>query len=244
MNWLSPETREVDAGFELDKLIFPNVSIGVSDTHVFLKPNGGSSAEGWTNLQLNLKYQLWTSAKHEAIVSVGLTTELGGTGSKQLGSDSTSTFTPAVYFGKGFGDLPDSMGALKPFCVTSKIGNSFPRSGANANVLEWGFAVEYSLPYLHQQVKDIGLPKPFRDMIPLVEFAMQTAENRAGGGLTTGTINPGVLWESRFYQVGIEALIPVNRASGTHVGGIVQVWIFLDDLFPKAFGHPIFGGVE
>ncbi len=33
-------------------------------------------------------------------------------------------------------------------------------------------AIEYNLPYLQQHVKDIGLPRPFRDMIPLVEFSM------------------------------------------------------------------------
>lgn len=239
----SPETKEIDAGFEFDKLILPSLALGVSDTHVFLKPTGQHSVNGWNNLDLSLKYQLWTSERHEAIVSVGVNAEIGGTGSKRTGRESTTTFKPTLFFGKGFGDLPESLGGLQPFAVTGSIGNTFPQKG-NANALDWGFALEYSLPYLHQHVKDIGLPKPFRDMIPLVEFAMQTTENRAGGGLTTGTINPGVLWESRYFQVGVEALIPVNSASGKHVGGIIQVWIFIDDLFPKVFGHPIFGGAE
>jgi hypothetical protein len=91
-------------------------------------------------------------------------------------------------------------------------------------------------------VKDVGLPKPLRNMIPLVEFAFETGENRADRGRTTGSINPGVLWESRYFQVGAEALIPINRDSERHVGVIIQVWIFLDDLAPGAFGHPIFGG--
>ena len=62
----------------------------------------------------------------------------------------------------------------------------------DSNVFEWDIAVEYSLPYLEQHIKDTGMPRPFRDMIPLVEFAMQTPENRSGGATTTGTINPGV----------------------------------------------------
>jgi hypothetical protein len=103
--------------------------------------------------------------------------------------------------------------------------------------------VQYQLPYLESHVKDIGLPKPLKNMIPLVEFAFSTTENR-GGGVTTGTINPGVLYETRFAQFGVEAFIPVNRQSGTHVGAIFQVWIFLDDLMPKMFGHPIFGGEQ
>ena len=235
----SPESREVDAGFEFDKLILPNLSIGISETHTFLKPDHARSVDGWGNLELNVKYNFWTNAPHEAIAAVGLSAEIGGTGSRRLERDSRSTFTPTFYFGKGFGDLPDALSLVKPFAITGVAGLSLP-SGGDANVLEWGFSVQYQLPYLQQHVKDIGLPEPFKNMIPLVEFAFESPINRSGGP-TTGTINPGVLYETRWFQVGIEALIPVNGASGKHVGGIIQVWIFLDDLYPKFFGHPLFG---
>ncbi|HUE36933.1 MAG TPA: hypothetical protein VMO20_06040, partial [Candidatus Acidoferrum sp.] len=104
----------------------------------------------------------------------------------------------------------------------------------------WGFAVEYSLRYFQEQVKDVGLPQPFSRVIPLVEFAMISPENRAGGP-TTGTINPGVLYENNYFQIGAEATIPVNRASGANVGAIVQLQIYIDDIWPKVFGFPIFG---
>jgi hypothetical protein len=148
--------------------------------------------------------------------------------------------TPTIYCGKGFGDLPDSLGALRPMAVTGELGEDFPTSTAASNALEWGFAIEYSLPYLQQNVADIGLPHPFRDMIPLVEFSMTSPENR-GGGLTTGTVNPGVLYENPYFQLGVEANIPINSHSGAHVGATVQAWIFLDDIFPAIFGHPLFG---
>src|SRR5207302_1908001 len=125
--------------------------------------------------------------------------------------------------------------------LTGTIGQSFPTQAQDSNVLEWGFAFEYSLPYLQSHVADIGLPEPFKNMIPLVEFAMQTGENRDDRGITTGTINPGVLWETPQFQLGAEALIPINNESGNHVGVVVQMWIYIDDLFAKAFGHPIFG---
>jgi hypothetical protein len=80
-------------------------------------------------------------------------------------------------------------------------------------------------------------------MIPLVEFAMQSLENRGGGG-TTGTINPGVLWEGRYCQIGAEAVIPVNKATGPNIGIVFNVQIYIDDLFPKIFGRPLFGGGE
>ena len=77
-------------------------------------------------------------------------------------------------------------------------------------------------------------------MIPLVEFSLSTPENRQGGE-TTGTINPGVLYENTYFQLGAEAVLPFNRASGNDIGGIVQLQIFIDDIWPHVFGHPIFG---
>lgn len=110
----------------------------------------------------------------------------------------------------------------------------------NSDQLQWGFALEYSLPYLQEHVKDVGLPHPFKDVIPLVEFSMNTPFDRSGQ-TTTGTINPGLLWESKYFQVGAEAVIPVNAHTGPNVGAIVQVQFFIDDSFPKIFGHPLFG---
>jgi hypothetical protein len=133
---------------------------------------------------------------------------------------------------------------LKPIAVTGTIAQGIPTEAVDANTFQWGIAVEYSLPYLQQSVRDVGLPQPFKNMIPLVEFAMQTGENRDQRGLTTGTINPGALWETPYFQLGAEAVIPVNQHSGTHVGAIVQLEIFIDDIFPQVFGHPMFGGQQ
>ena len=42
------------------------------------------------------------------------------------------------------------------------------------DVLEWGFALEYSLIYLQSQVQDLHLHAPLDRLIPLVEFALET----------------------------------------------------------------------
>jgi hypothetical protein len=238
----SDDVREVDIGFELDKLIIPNLSFGVSETHVLLYPHGEKRSNGWENVELNVKYNAYVNEPHEFIASFGLGAEIGGTGSRAIGRDAQTTFEPLFFFGKGFGDLPDSLAMLKPIAVTGVIGQTFPMGGDEPNVLEWGFSVQYQLPYLQSKVKDVGLPRPLRDMIPLVEFPFETGENRGEKGITTGSINPGILWEIKWAQIGAEAIIPVNKASGSHVGFVFQVWIFLDDLDSKHFGHPIFGG--
>ena len=37
-------------------------------------------------------------------------------------------------------------------------------------------------------------------------------------------------------------MIPVNRASGTGVGFLGQLHLYLDDMFPQTIGQPLLGG--
>jgi hypothetical protein len=59
------------------------------------------------------------------------------------------------------------------------------------------------------------------------------------GTRTTGSINPGVIWVGKYFQVGFEAIIPINRASGDGIGIMGQLHFFLDDLFPTTLGRPL-----
>jgi hypothetical protein len=42
------------------------------------------------------------------------------------------------------------------------------------------------------------------------------------------------VWRS----VGVEAIIPVNRDSGTGIGVLAQLHLYLDDIFPRSYGRP------
>jgi hypothetical protein len=42
-------------------------------------------------------------------------------------------------------------------------------------------------------------------------------------------------------QLAVEAQIPINSRSGKGVGWIAQLHFYLDDLFPKSIGRPLFG---
>jgi hypothetical protein len=110
-------------------------------------------------------------------------------------------------------------------------------------VFTWGGSLQYSMPYLKSAVVDLGLPDFFNHLIPLVEASLQTPVSNtfSSGTVTTGTISPGVIWVGKYYQVGVEALIPINRQSGTSVGVIAQLHLYLDDIFPSTIGRPLFG---
>ncbi|MFD1554731.1 hypothetical protein ACFSHT_03680 [Paraburkholderia silviterrae] len=226
--------------YEWDKLITKNLAFSVASDYVSQNSPDGN-AKGWDDVTLGVKYLVYANPQHEFMASVGLLATLGGTGAKSIGS-SFSTFTPTAYFGKGFGDLPDALGYLRPFAITGTIGPNLTTASSDQgpNSLGWGLTLQYSIPYLQQQVKDLGLPQPFANLIPVVEFPMSTCTAGACAGQTTGTINPGLLWTNRYGQFGVEAQIPVNHASGTHTGILVQAHLYFDDMFPNSLGKPLF----
>ena len=238
-------TKTFDLFADIALKLTPNFGIEIGDGYQFQKAAGTNLHTGFHNLEVGAKYQFLVNAEHETILSLGVDAEIGGTGSQAIGADSFSTVVPGFFFGKGFGDLPDSLWILRPFALTGQVGVSFP-TGSNdgegqvPNNLEWGLALEYSLIYLQGYVKDIGLRPPFDRLIPVVEFPMETPLNRSGTP-TTGTINPGVIWSGKYFQIGIEAVIPINRHAGNNVGVLAQLHFYLDDLLPRLFKKPLLG---
>jgi hypothetical protein len=254
-------TRETDIAVDISKRITPEFAIEIGDTFTALNPREGRAANGFGNLELGGKYQLLKNGEHEAILSIGLDVEVGGTGGRSVGADSFSTWTPGIFFGKGFGDLPVDLRFLRPLALTGLAGIGIPTSAStrtatvdeltgtrsveierHPNVLEWGFALEYSVIYLQSQVQDMHLHTPLDRLIPLVEFAFESPLNRGAQGQIAGTINPGVIWAGKYFQVGVEAVVPINERTGNNVGIIAQLHFFVDDLFPHSLGRPFFGG--
>lgn len=250
----SPATLQTGTSVDLTKRITPNFGLGFGATWLRQRTEGADAVSGFDNLSANLKYQFYKSDEHETILSVGADWDIGNTGAKRLGAESFSTITPALFFGKGMGDLSDSAKYLRPFALTGSVGVAMPTKASTAtlddsgntlierhpNALQLGFAVQYSLSYLQSFVKDVGLAEPFSRMIPIVEFSLSKPIDRGGDGLT-GTVNPGVIWAGRYMQLGLEAIIPVNSRTGGKTGILAQVHFFLDDLFPRSVGKPIFG---
>jgi hypothetical protein len=246
-----PSTRETEISFEYAKSITPDLGVSVGRRYLILKPDGLPTQRGWDNWAAAVKYQLFTVPRHEFIVSLGIDVDIGGTGSKSIGAESFSTITPAIYFGKGFGDLPDSLALLKPFAVTGVIGYGIPSRAStptdtgdvklNPHTLNTAFSLQYSLPYLQANVRDTGNGAVFNHLIPLVEISLVTPLDRGERGRTTGTVNPGFIWSDKYYQIGVEAIIPVNGRTGHQVGFLAQLHWYLDDIFPNTLGKPLFG---
>ncbi|MBY0560268.1 hypothetical protein [Hyphomicrobium sp.] len=245
-----PSAREVDISAEISKRITENFGISVGDTWIHLKERGGATASGFDNLETSFKFQFVTDPTDEFVMSAALDVDWGGTGSSAIGAEPFTTFAPALFVGKGFGFLPEELKYLKPLAITGQVGYAIPTESTtiddgettfNPRSIAWGGSLQYSMPYLKSAVEDAGLPDFINRLIPLVEWNLSTETGRfAEGERTTGTLNPGIIYVGDKFQISGEAIIPVNRASGDAAGGIGQLHFYLDDIFPKTYGQPLF----
>jgi hypothetical protein len=233
-----PPATQTDISGEWDKRLTANFGVSFEGQWTDLKTASGDIS-GFQNFGTTFKYLAFTNAPHEVMVSVGLSIDWGGTGDARVGAERTTTLTPTFYFGKGAGDLPESLAWARPFALTGVIGYAAPLEGGAERDLQTGFALEYSLRYLSSHVKDIGLPSVVNEITPVVEVALSTPVANGAGAGTTGTVNPGLIWSGRRFQLGAEAMIPINGGSGHAVGAIFQVHWFIDDMFPHSLGKPI-----
>jgi hypothetical protein len=238
-----PPVRQRDISAEFSKRITEDFAISFGSTYTFLGPMDptAAGANGFQNLDTTFKYRVFKSPEHEFVMSVGLSVEWGGTGSANVGADPFNTYTPIT--GQVGYAIP-ARNFTTTFGIDPDTGNQTVDTEFHPRVLNWGGTIQYSMPYLKSAVIDLGLPEFINHLIPLVEATMQTpmANTLTSGTMTTGTINPGVIWVGSTFQVAVEALIPINRQSGTNVGVIAQLHLYLDDIDPRGIGKPIFGG--
>ena len=247
-----PPATELDISAELSKRITEDFGISIGDTWTQIRQPGSPTLAGFSDLETTLQYQLLKNGEHELALLLGVIVDWGGTGASSSGLGTPySLFTPTFYFGKGFGDLPDEAGWLRAVAVTGQVGYQIPTTSFDLmqntfipQVLVYGGSVQYSMPYLKSEIQDYQLPDFINHLIPIVEAQFQTpvANNFGNSFVTTGTINPGVIWVGSYFQVGVEATVPVNRASGSSVGFLGQLHLYLDDMFPSTIGRPLLGG--
>ena len=249
-----PPATEWNISADLSKRITQDFGISFSDRWTQIHQPGGFKIAGFSDFETSAQYQLLKDGTHELAMLLGLIVDWGGTGASNSGIGTAfSLLTPAFNFGKGFGDLPEQAGWLRAFAITGQVGYQVPTRSFDViagtpipQVLAWSGSLQYSMPYLKSEIQDLQLPDLINHLIPIVEFQMSTpvANNFGNSFITIGTINPGVIWVGSYFQVGLEAQVPVNGASGHGVGVIGQLHLYLHDMFPSTIGQPLLGGTS
>lgn len=244
LTWLqqnSGGSQEFDATFSYSKTIFPGFGLSVQDGASWQRPGG----YGWESLNTEAKYNFLCVPDSEFMASVGTSVIWGNTGT---GTQTTpyNTYEPVLDVGKGLGDLPASLNVLRSFAVTAELSESVPGQAwtdgnQNSTNINWGYTVQYSLPYYNSNVGQIDNDF-LKHLILLTEFTFSKPVSNFAPGTnqTTGTIQPGAMYMGDTYQVSLEAVLPINSASGHGVGVVAELHFFLDDIFPNSLGKPIF----
>ncbi len=236
--------REIEGEYSRRLARFFSVSIEAGRTR---EAEDGEILSGFENIETSFRYQFLTSAKHETILSAGLGIEWGGTGSARLELAPYNSWAPTLFFGKGLGDLPENLRYLRPLALTGQAAYVIPgRRIAEdgdpiASEFNGGFTVQYSLSYLNSQIRGLALPGFFARLTPVTEFSFAKAVHRGEGESVTGTIQPGFFWIGKYFQLGAEAVVPLNDRSGRRTGFALQAHFFLDDIFPGTIGKPLWG---
>ncbi len=236
------------------RLLSPTVGV-VIDNSWISRNWGVTRRAGFDVTNVGIKWEVYRNNPHEALVAASLLWGIGNSGAQGVDAKAPNTIKPGLFFGKGFGDLPDSLSWLRPFGMTGAVvlehptgsvstnlgfdpvtGQLGPTLTRNVDILHWGLAVEFSTLYLTSRFT--GEPpkkEPLNQFVPLVEFAVDSAPGRK----SVATMNPGLSYVAVTWQFTVEAIVPLNNVSGHDVGGRAQLLLFLDDLAPSLFGKPL-----
>jgi hypothetical protein len=238
----SDGAHEWDASFSWTKTITPGLSVVIGSGPRWEHPGG----YGWNALDTELQWQALCIPDAEFMMKVGFDVTWAGTGTGNLaGSGGQNTYSPLVDVGLGFGTLPPALKYLRPFAITAEFRTTSPGQDSTAGVpnvttFNWGFTLQYSLPYFNSHLAAID--NDFvNHLIPVAEFAFQTPIHNGGaaGQTTTGYFQPGVVYITDKWQLALEAMIPMTGATGHGAGVVGALDIYLDDI-PNRIDEPIF----
>jgi len=250
-------SHDTSVQFEYDKRVTDDFGFAFNDDYNINQQKNAKTQTGWDDITVTAKWAKCIDPGDDLQIGFGVIREFGRTGTSHIGADQYGNSAPTVYLGKGLDFIPVPM--LQPLQVTGELSyviadkefkqfsTTDPTTGAvststnNGTTNGWigGFSIQYSIPYLQNQIKDFGLPEPLAHIIPVAEFGWTSPASSPGGSPTSWTLAPGFIYLRSWYQVGLEALVPLNKAAGTNVGVMVQFHVFLDDLSPHGFGAPL-----
>jgi hypothetical protein len=212
------------------RLLTKTLGVGVDSGWVH-RDWGVASRQGFDTTNLTIKGEVYRNDFHETLVSAGLAWGIGHSGTQGIGANAPDSIIPGVFFGKGFGDLPDSLAWLRPFGITGAVTLEHPTTGTAVNfgiddqsgqlspmvtrtvdTLHWGFALEFSTLYLTDRFTPGKLPKrePLNQLVPLIELSFVSPR----GDKTSATMNPGLSYVAVTWQIAAEAILPLNTEAG------------------------------
>ncbi len=245
----SADGRQFSLGFALEKVLLnapeespfwpagsPLVSIEIGSAWNCVSPRAGASLSGFDDLELLAKWAFLTVPEHEFRLSLGARFLLP-TGNPSVQAQNHTQLGPELLWAKGWGDLPNGglFRYLRPFGFQGDFGYVPALGGAAWHEMFADNVVEYSLPYLSNNVKDIGLQWPLRNMYLYTEFNYdQLITGPPRRTFPQILITPGLAFMNRYLELSVATQCALNHASvrDNHAAVLGLLDLFIDDIFP------------
>ena len=243
-SWVkSADANTYGIGFSGEKVLYiddnymPTVSIGGGSSWQHVSPYGGHGQSGFDDLELFGKWAFYYSLKHEFLASIVVTSQIPA-GDTEIEEQQHTSAGPELLMEKGLGDLPNLpyLKYLRPLGLQGDFGYLPALGGHTSHLMFADGVVEYSLPYLSNSVRDIGLRQPFRNLFLFSEFNYsQLITGPSGQTFPNILATPGIAYVSYHFELSVGTQFALNQASvsGTHAAVLGLLDIFYDSLFPK-----------
>ena len=224
----------------LEKTVTSDASFSLFVGYQRLEQQGEDPAlTGFTNLGFGYKHLLLSLPADEFILTINPTLEL------PVGDSSVSETHPraggSMLFQKGFGDLPESIGLLRPAGIEGDAGFESKVTGARDDLLNADFEVEYSLGYLDANVASNSVPMLMRHLTPHLDFEYaQYLSAHNNSSAPDFELTPAIAWMNDTFEVNVGAQIALNHAS-SGTGAVAFVWLLgvsYDQLMPALGWKP------
>lgn len=135
----------------------PNTALILNDGDNILDTEGSETEAGWGNFFITGKWQAYINATHEFVVFLGVIPEIGGSGIPVL---RPFAVTGELSFTIADKELKQTeMPGISPASANAAgTGIATEFNNGNNNAWSGGLSLQYSLPYLQSELRNIGLP--------------------------------------------------------------------------------------
>ncbi len=190
---------------------------------------GGGTEDGFLNLEAGIKQQIFTSERHETIISLAAAV-VAPTGTERVGAEDHAAIEALGLFAKGFGDLPDALSPLRLLALQGDLGIETPLGdGRPVNEFFWNAALSYDLRLLHQQM---DFPSALEPLALVAEFNFETHLNGPARAETGSFVTTGVVYSRDRVQAGVAFQFPMGGHDEADFTVLPTVVILYDKIVP------------
>jgi hypothetical protein len=232
--------RTFTLGNEIEKVLLvdsqglPRFSAGGGTNWSYHWPRHGHDDNGFDDLEVFGKYAFLFVPEHEFLMSLELDASFP-TGNPHTEEQQHTSLGPSLNWEKALGDLPNlpMLKYLRPFGFQGNVAYLPALGGHTSHALSANQVVEYSLSYLSNNVQEIGLQPPFRNLFLFSEFNYsQLIRGPSRQTFPQIVTTPGIAYVGYHFELSIGTQLALNNAAraDTHAAVLGLLDIFYDSI--------------